>query len=100
MPESSRHGILYTLKLFTKYEMFAGEEYWSNRFIKIMKGPEFTRMGTTFAAFELAIHKPFYQKINEIFGLDTDEFYEEYANDPVLKARMDFIDSIVNHEND
>lgn len=100
MPASSRHGIQYTLKLFTKYEMFAGEEYWSNRFIKIMKGPEFTRMGTTFAAFEQAIHKPFYQKINEIFGLDTDEFYEEYANDPVLKERMDFIDSIVNHEND
>ena len=100
MSEADRHAIMTTLKLFTSYEIFAGKEYWSGRFQQIMRGPEFSRMGSVFAAFELAIHKPFYQKINEVFGLDTDEFYAGYINDPVLTSRMDFIESIIDDEDD
>jgi len=100
MSEAERHGIISTLKLFTKYEVSAGEEYWSNRFLKIVKGPEFTAMGMTFAAVELAVHKPFYQKINKVFNLDSEEFYSDFEHDPVLKARMKFIGSVVDHPND
>jgi ribonucleotide reductase beta subunit family protein with ferritin-like domain len=100
MSEASRHGIMTTLKLFTQYEIFAGSEYWGGRFRKIMRGPEFERMASVFAAFELGIHKPFYQQINQVFNLDTDEFYEAYVDDPVLKSRMEFLDSMVNHPND
>lgn len=48
-------------------------------------------MAATFGMFELAIHQPFYDKINQALGLSTDEFYTSYVNDPVLKQRMDFI---------
>jgi ribonucleotide reductase beta subunit family protein with ferritin-like domain len=32
--------------------------------------------------------------------LNTDEFYLDYVNDPVLKERMDFVDSIASSKND
>jgi len=32
-----------------------------------------------------------YNKINELLGLDTDEFYNSYLDDPVLKNRMAWI---------
>jgi ribonucleoside-diphosphate reductase beta chain len=93
--ESEKHGILTTLKLFSLYELKAGAEYWGSRFTKMFPRPEFQRMGTTFAMFELAIHKPFYNKINELLHVSTDEFYEGYVNDPTLKDRIDYIDTII-----
>jgi ribonucleotide reductase beta subunit family protein with ferritin-like domain len=92
---SEKHGVMTTLKLFSLYELKAGAEYWGNRFMRTFPRPEFQRMGSTFATFELAIHKPFYNKINELLHVATDEFYTGYVKDPVLKDRIDFIDSIV-----
>jgi ribonucleotide reductase beta subunit family protein with ferritin-like domain len=93
--ESEKHGVLTTLKLFSLYELKAGAEYWSGKFTRLFKRPEFQRMGVTFAMFELAVHKPFYNKINELLHVSTDEFYESYVKDPILKDRMDFIDEII-----
>lgn len=95
MTESEKHGVITTLKLFTLYELKAGSEYWGGRFKRDFVRPEFQRMGATFAMFELAIHKPFYQKINELLHLHTDEFYNSYVDDPILKERIDFIGNIV-----
>lgn len=100
MSEAERYGVMSTLSLFTNYEVFAGKEYWTNRFLQIVKGPEFEAMGTTFGAVELAVHKPFYQKINKVFNLDTEEFYQSFVNDPVLVERMKCISDIVEHPND
>ena len=100
MTEGERHGVLTVLRLFTQYEVFAGEDWWAGRFKQILKGPEFTRMASVFSMTELAIHKPFYQQLNEILGLDTDEFYISYTSDHVLKERIDFIDEMINHPDD
>lgn len=100
MTEAERHGVITTLKLFSMYEMKAGTEYWGNRYRQIFKGPEFERVASVFSMFELAVHKPFYQKINELLALDEDSFYDSYVNDPILKSRMDFIDEIVDNEDD
>lgn len=97
---AQRHGIITTLTLFTKYEVFAGEDWWNGRYRKIMKGPEFTRLSLVNAMSEIAVHKPFYQKINQVLNLDTDEFYNDYVNNPVLAARIASVDEIINHEND
>jgi len=40
---------------------------------------------------EIGVHAPFYNKINEVLGLDTDEFYNSYLDDDVLKNRMEWI---------
>jgi ribonucleotide reductase beta subunit family protein with ferritin-like domain len=47
--------------------------------------------GNCFSYFELNVHAPFYNKINEVLGLDTDEFYNSYLDDEVLKNRMEWI---------
>jgi ribonucleotide reductase beta subunit family protein with ferritin-like domain len=100
MTTSERHGTLTTLKLFTLYELKAGAEYWGGRFKQRFPTHELQRMAATFAMFELAVHKPFYAKINELLFLDNDDFYSAYKQDPVLKARMDFIDQIIDHKDD
>jgi ribonucleotide reductase beta subunit family protein with ferritin-like domain len=100
MSESEKHGVTTTLKLFTKYELKAGADYWMGRFKRRFPRPEFQEMAATFGMFELAIHKRFYQKINELTFLHTDEFYSSYTSDPVLSARMDFIDSVINDTDD
>jgi ribonucleoside-diphosphate reductase beta chain len=100
MSKAEKHGVITTLKLFTLYELKAGSEYWGGRFKRRFPTHELQRMASTFAMFELAIHKPFYSKINELLFLDNDEFYKSYENDPVLKGRMDFIDKIVSSKDD
>lgn len=98
MTEAEKHGVITTLKLFTLYEAIAGDEYWGGRFKKEFPRPDLLRMASAFSMFELAIHLPFYNKINELLHLNTDEFYTEYTKDPTLSARMDFIDDVVNHK--
>jgi ribonucleotide reductase beta subunit family protein with ferritin-like domain len=95
---SEKHGVMTTLKLFTLYELMAGAEYWGDRFKKQFPRPEFQGMAATFSMFELAVHKPFYAKINELLHLATDEFYTSYVNDPVLKDRIDFIGEVIDDE--
>jgi len=95
MTPAEKHGVITTLRLFTLYELKAGAEYWGGRFMRLFPRPELMRMASAFSMFELAVHKPFYNKINELLHLNTDEFYLSYAKDPVLAERMAFIDEIV-----
>jgi ribonucleotide reductase beta subunit family protein with ferritin-like domain len=48
--------------------------------------------------FELAVHKPFYTKLNELLHLDNDEFYLSYHTDPVLAERMLSIEALLSGE--
>jgi ribonucleotide reductase beta subunit family protein with ferritin-like domain len=100
MTPAEKHGVTTVLKLFTQYELKAGAEYWTGRFKRKFPRPEFQEMAATFGMFELAIHKRFYQKINELLFLHTDEFYGSYGEDPVLAERMKYIDDVVSHPND
>lgn len=93
MDEAERHGVLTTLRLFTLYELRAGSDYWRDVFPKIFPRPEFARMASVFSMFELAVHAPFYNKLNEALNVSTDEFYLSYVQDPILRERMEFIDS-------
>jgi ribonucleoside-diphosphate reductase beta chain len=89
--ESEYHGVISTLKLFTIYELSVGNDYWQNYVAKVFPRPDIQRMAATFSFMELGVHAPFYNKINEVLGLDTDEFYSDYMNDEVLKNRMAWI---------
>lgn len=99
MTDAERHGVITTLKLFTLYELRAGDEYWLGRVLKTFKRPEIQRMASVFGMFELNVHSPFYNKINEVLELNTDEFYLGYVNNPILKARMDSIGKWIDDEN-
>jgi ribonucleotide reductase beta subunit family protein with ferritin-like domain len=100
MTDAEKHGVITTLKLFTLYELKAGEEYWGSRFKQIFPKVEFLRMASAFSMFENCVHMPFYSKINELLHIHTDEFYDSYVKDKTLEARMHFIDEIVGSEND
>lgn len=100
MGDEAKHGVITVLKLFTLYELIAGNEYWGERVVKMFPRPDIQRMANCFSYFELNIHAPFYNKLNEALGLATDEFYNSYTDDAVLQERMEFVDSYVNHHDD
>lgn len=87
---SEKHGVLTTLKLFTKYEMIVGDEYWSQ--LSLGNPADVQRMANCFSFFELNIHAPFYAKINDALGLATEEFYDSYVDDPLLRDRIDMLE--------
>ena len=89
--EAEYHGVISTLKLFTIYELSVGNDYWQNYVAQVFPRPDIQRMATTFSFMEIGVHAPFYNKINEVLGLDTDEFYSSYMDDEVLKNRMAWI---------
>lgn len=88
LTESERHGVITTLKLFTKYELIVGEEYWGKVGTMFRKPACVGRMANLFGAVELNVHAPFYSNINEALGLANQKFYDEYLNDPVLAQRI------------
>lgn len=101
MTPAETHGVLTILKLFSLYELKAGEEYWGGRFNKMFPDRlEYLKMANAFSFFETNIHLPFYNRINELLNINTDEYYQSYVKDPVLKSRIEFIDSVINSEDD
>lgn len=98
--DAERHGIFTVLKLFTLYELRAGADYWTGRFMRSFPRHEIAAMGSAFGMMELCVHKPFYNKINELLNATNDSFYTDYVNNSVLKERMEFIDGIINHPDD
>lgn len=100
MTEAEAHGVITTLKLFTLYELVAGRDYWLGRVMRRFPRPDINRMAACFGFFELNVHAPFYNKINEALMVNTDEFYTDYVKDETLKARMDFVEDIVRNDDD
>lgn len=98
--ESESHGIITTMKSFTKYELFVGNEHWGGRIAKAYPQVGIQRMAAAFAHVELNSHAPFYNKINKELGLDNMAFYTSYLDDPTLAARMAFIDGLVASKDD
>lgn len=97
--EQEREGILYVLKLFTKYEDVVGDEFWGGRFKQIFGRHEMRQMAAAFAQTELCVHLPFYHRINELLNVG-DDFYTSYKQDEILAARMRHLEEMINHEND
>lgn len=97
---AEKHAVTTTLKLFTKYELIAGNEYWSGRISRRYPRVCIQRMANAFANAELCMHAPFYNELNKALNLDTEEFYTDYVNDPVLLARMEFINKCISGDDD
>lgn len=98
--DSDRHAVTTVLKLFTKYELVAGNEYWGNRVAKKYPRVCIQRMANSFANAELNMHAPFYNQLNKVLNLDTEEFYNSYLEDETLTARINHIDEVVSSDDD
>lgn len=92
LTEAELHGVTTVLKLFTLYELHVGNEYWLDYVRKTFPRPEIQRMASLFGMFELNVHAPFYDKLNEVMGLKTDEFYSSYTKDKTLADRMAWVE--------
>ena len=92
LTEAEMHGVVTVLKLFTLYETHVGNDYWLDFIRKKFRRPEIQRMASVFGMFELNVHAPFYNKINEVLNLNTEEFYTSYVKDKTLRGRMDWLD--------
>ena len=98
--EAEKHAVIETLRLFSIYETHAGDEWWSGRFKQMFDSADWHRMASVFSMMELAVHAPFYGKINELLYINTPEFYNSYQHDEALKQRVDHISSIINESDD
>jgi ribonucleotide reductase beta subunit family protein with ferritin-like domain len=98
--EAEKHAAITTLKLFSIYETHIGDEWWSGRFKQMFPYASIHRMAAVFSMFELAVHSPFYNKINELLNIDTPEFYLTYLDSPALCERVKYIGKMIKHEND
>jgi ribonucleotide reductase beta subunit family protein with ferritin-like domain len=97
MTESERHGVITVLRLFTLYELFAGADHWCGKMLQRYPRPEIQAMCTVFGSIELGVHQPFYARLNELLNLNTDEFYLSYVKDPILRERIEFVESLVDN---
>lgn len=91
---AERDGITTVLKLFTKYElMLGGEEFWGGKVCKFFPRPDIQRMANAFSFVEINSHAVFYDLINKSLGIATDDFYNEWKNEQVLRERIEFVSS-------
>lgn len=94
MSEAERHGTIEVLRLFTKYEVIIGNEFWINWVMRKFPRPaDIQPMAAMFGAMELSVHQKFYSRLNEELGLATDEFYNSYKEDEELAARITYLES-------
>lgn len=96
LTEAELHGVITTLRLFTEYELRIGTDYWLGRMMRSYHRPEFQRLFSIFGMTELNTHAPFYSRINELLGLNTNEFYSSYIQNDVLRSRIECIEEAVN----
>lgn len=95
---AERHGVITVLKLFTIYELIAGGEYWGTRVLHAFPRPDIQMMASCFSFFELNVHAPFYNKLNEALNLNNEEFYLSWQDNDFLRQRMKQVDDILGHE--
>lgn len=92
------HAVKFVLQLFLKYELIVGEEFWNSLIIKLFPRPECKLAASILGAIELGVHAEFYNQINVQLGLDKDEDYIAYASDPILSARVAWLEEILSGE--
>lgn len=92
---AERHGVTTALKLFTKYELIVGNEYWSGAVKPTFQHPDIELMADCFAYFESNVHARFYNRINELLGLATEDFHSSWQYDPVLASRIASLNTVV-----
>lgn len=93
-----QHTVKFLLNLFVKYELEVGS-MWA-KIGKIFPRPEVKLAASVVEMVERAVHAEFYNQINIQLGLDTDDHYLEFMNDPVLKERAEWLGKLLSDKDD
>lgn len=95
LTQEQQGAVKRLLPLFLRYELFVGS-FWTDVYAKVFPAIECQEAAVTVAMVERVIHARFYDKINKVYGLDNDEFYLSYLEDPAFKARAEWIGELLN----
>lgn len=96
LSEEQLHAVKYVLMLFVRYELKVGD-FWQV-VAKTFPRPEVQMASSIIEATERGIHAEFYNQLNIELGLDKDEHYLAYTQDPLLKKRADWLDGLLRGE--
>lgn len=97
LTEDQQRVIRAILPMFRKYEDNVAE-FWTDVFMRYFKSPECKEGALVIAAVERAVHERFYDKINKVYGTDTDDHYMSYLQDPVFKERAKWLGETLKSE--
>lgn len=98
MNDKELHAVKTVARLFVHYEVVVGCDWWSGYVMDKFPRPEISRLSAAASHVENNSHAVFYDLINQVLGLSTDEFYESYVNDSVLNARAESLGKFLSHE--
>ena len=91
------HGVKTTLQLFLRYELIVGD-FWSRTMADTFPRPEVRLACSVIDAFEKGVHAEFYDQLNKVLELDTDEHYLAYVKDPELNERVEWLGNVLSQE--
>lgn len=87
------HAVKFVLQLFVQYELMVGD-FW-DEVAKTFPRPEVKLVASVMEMVERAIHSEFYNQINVELGLDSDEHYLAYLEDPILNSRAEWLGNLL-----
>ena len=91
------HAVKTVLHLFLRYELMVGR-FWEDTVAKTFPRHEVALAASVVAMTERAIHAEFYDQLNIVLGMNTDEEYRSYVNDPILNERVEWLDNLLAQE--
>lgn len=89
--------VLAILPMFRKYEDNVAD-FWIDVYMRYFQAPECKEGALVIGMMERAVHERFYDKINKVFGTDTDEHYLSYLQDPIFKERAKWLGETLKNE--
>lgn len=96
-PEQT-HAVKFVLNLFVRYELMVGDMW--QKVGKIFPRPEIQLVSSVIEMIERAVHAEFYNQINIQLGLDTEQHYLAFLDDPILSERVEWLGGLLDIEDD
>ena len=90
LTEDQQRVVKAILPMFRRYEHDVAR-FWTDVYTKYFKSPECLEGAAVINCIERAVHERFYDKINIVYGLDNDESYLSYLDDPIFKERAKWL---------
>lgn len=97
LDEQQKAVVQRTLPTFRKYEHDVAD-FWVDVYTKFFKASECLEAGAVINCVERAVHERFYDKVNIVYGLNTDKHYLSYLDDPIFKERAMWLGKMLNTE--
>lgn len=92
LTEGERFAVLALQRYLSKIETtIGGDDFWGGRVGRMFPRPEVIRAASVFNMMENNSHAPFYRIGNEVIGVATDEFYEEFKTIPIFNDHIKYI---------